>query len=141
MHALRLLRDAQTGHTAYAALWRDLKAHLMAGHRLEIEVRPERRNTAQNALLHALLQEIAERKPWAGELRDVESWKRLLCAAWLRAEGESIQLLPAVDGKGLDVVYTPTSTLSKAQMTSLIEYVSAFAAEHGVIEATSAVTQ
>ena len=85
-----------------------------------------------NALLHSLLGEIAARVSWAGKLRSIEVWKRLCCAAWLRAEGESIELLPAIDAHGVDFVYTPTSTLSKAQMASLIDYVSCFAAEHGV---------
>jgi hypothetical protein len=97
-----------------------------------VEVKAPTRNTAQNSLLHALLQEIAVRVEWAGQLRDTEVWKRLLTAAWLRAEGESLQLLPAVDGKGLDVVYTPTHTLSKAQMASLVDYVTAWAIEQGI---------
>jgi hypothetical protein len=97
-----------------------------------VEVKAPTRNTAQNSLLHALLQEIAARVEWAGQLRDTEVWKRLLTAAWLRAEGESLQLLPAVDGKGLDVVYTPTHTLSKAQMASLVDYVTAWAIEQGI---------
>jgi hypothetical protein len=92
------------------------------------------RNGAQNALLHSLLGEIAEKVEWAGKLRTAETWKRLTCAAWLRAEGESLELLPALDGKGVDFVYSPTSTLSKQQMASLIDYVTAFAAEAGVFE-------
>jgi len=96
------------------------------------------RNGAQSALLHATLGEIADRVQWAGKPRSIECWKRLLVASWLRAEGESIEVLPALDGHGIDLVYQPTSTLSKAQMSSLIEYVNAWAAEQGVFEATDA---
>jgi hypothetical protein len=99
-----------------------------------VTVEPPTRNGQQNKLLHSILGEIAARVQWAGKLRSIETWKRLLCAAWLRAEGESIELLPAVDGKGVDFVYAPTSTLSKAQAASLIDYVSAFAADQGVFE-------
>lgn len=102
-----------------------------------VTVAPPTRNGAQNALLHSLLGEIAERVEWAGKLRSAETWKRLTCAAWLRAEGESLEVLPALDGKGVDLVYTPTSTLSKQQMASLIDYVTAFAAEAGVFEETT----
>lgn len=93
------------------------------------------RNGAQNALLHSLLGEIAERVQWAGKLRPIETWKRLLCAAWLRAEGESIELLPAIDGHGVDFVYSPTSSLSKAQCASLIDFVTAWASERFEVEA------
>lgn len=93
------------------------------------------RNGAQNALLHSLLGEIADVLEWAGKKRSIETWKRLLTAAWLRTEGESIELLPAVDGHGVDFVWTPTSTLSKTQMASLIDYVTCFAAEREVFSA------
>jgi hypothetical protein len=93
-----------------------------------------RRNGSQNALLHALLGEVSARVEWAGKKRSTEVWKRLLCAAWLRAEGESIELLPAVDGHGVDFVYAPTSDLTKTQFASLIEYVTAYAAENQVFE-------
>lgn len=99
-----------------------------------VTVAPPTRNNAQNALLHSLLGEIAERVQWAGKARPIETWKRLLCAAWLRAEGESIELLPAIDGHGVDFVYAPTSTLSKVQAASLIDYVTAWASEQGVFE-------
>lgn len=99
-----------------------------------VTVAPPSRNNAQNALLHSLLGEIAERVVWAGKKRAAETWKRLLCAAWLRAEGESIELLPAIDGHGVDFVYSPTSSLSKAQCASLIDFVTAWASEQGVFE-------
>ena len=102
-----------------------------------VTLAPPTRNTSQNALLHSLLGEIAERVQWAGKLRTSETWKRLLCAAWLRAEGESLELLPAIDGHGVDFVYSPTSSLSKVQFASLISFVEAWAAEQGVFEETA----
>lgn len=93
-----------------------------------------RRNSEQNALLHALLTEIAGAVEWAGQKRDVETWKRLCTAAWLRAQGESVEVLPAIDGHGIDVVFRRTSNLTKAQCASLIDFVTAWAAEQGVFE-------
>lgn len=101
---------------------------------LVVEIKEPKRNGAQNALLHSLLGEVADRLQWAGKRRTVETWKRLLTAAWLRAEGESIELLPAIDGHGVDFVYTPTSTLTKTQAASLLDYVTAWASEQGVFE-------
>jgi len=93
---------------------------------------PASRNSAQNALLHALLTEIARSVEWAGEKRDVETWKRLCTAAWLRARGESVEVLPAIDGHGIDVVFRRTSKLTKAECAELVDFVQAWAVERGV---------
>ena len=84
------------------------------------------RSLAQNALLHALLTDISVSTPWAGELRDVETWKRLLTCAWMRATGQGALMLPAIDGHGFDVLYRRTSQLDVAEMTELIEYIQAW---------------
>ena len=105
---------------------------LIAGHRLVLSVEEERRNTEQNALLHALLDEIAVQYEWSGRKWDAEDWKRLLTAAWMRAKNESPVMLPAIDGKGFDVLYRRTSQLSKAECSELIDYIQAWAAERGI---------
>ena len=94
-----------------------------------VKIEPATRNSAQNALLHSLLGEIADRIEWAGKKREIEVWKRLLVAAWLRARGESIEVLPALDGHGVDLVYAPTSSLSKGECAELIDFVEAWKAE------------
>lgn len=113
--------------------WKLAKAALMAGHKMVLEVRPETRNDEQNRLLHALIGEIAQAHEWAGSRRDVEVWKRLLTAAWLRARGESVEILPALDGCGVDVVFRRTSTLTKGECAELIEFIQAWQAEHATV--------
>lgn len=108
--------------------WRLAKAMLIAGHRLTLEVKPEKRNNEQNALLHATLAEIARTREWAGQKRDIEVWKRLLTAAWLRARGESVEILPALDGHGVDVVFRRTSDLTKSECAELITFIQAWEA-------------
>jgi hypothetical protein len=108
--------------------WNTAKALLMAGHRLTLEVKPETRNSEQNALLHATLTEIAKTREWAGAKRDVETWKRLMTAAWLRAKGESVEILPAIDGHGVDVVFRRTSSLTKGECADLITFIQAWEA-------------
>lgn len=122
------LWNAQQGHQVFAQAWTAAKALLMAGHRLTLEVKPEKRNLAQNARLHARLTEIATRHEWAGRKRDTETWKRLLTAAWLRARGESVEVLPALDGHGVDVVFRRTSDLTKAECGELMEFIDAWEA-------------
>jgi len=133
MRAFLRMHDAQQGYQVLLRLWAEAKPFLLAGHKLEIEVRPERRTRDQNALLHSLLTEIAASLEWAGAKRDVEVWKRLLTASWLRARGESIEILPALDGHGIDVVFRHTSQLTKAECAELIDFISAWASERGVV--------
>lgn len=61
--------------------WQAAKAHLMAGQRLVLEIRPDTRSLAQNARLHAMLADVAGQLEWAGKKRDVDTWKRLMVAA------------------------------------------------------------
>jgi hypothetical protein len=112
--------------------WPFLKAMLMAKHRMVVEVRRETRSLAENAKLHALLGRISAQMEWAGAKRDPETWKRLLTAAWLRARGEPVEMLPALDGHGVDIVFRRTSDLTVPECAELIEFVQAWAAEHGV---------
>jgi hypothetical protein len=128
----RRLFEPVQAHKALMSLWPQIKAETMAGHRLVLELRPETRSLAENAMLHALLGEIAKTVPWAGKKRDGETWKRLLTASWLRARGQSVEVLPALDGFGVDIVYVPTHTLTKAEAADLIEFVLCWSAEHGV---------
>lgn len=128
----RDLFNAQQGHTALLSLWQEVKPRLLAGHRLVVEVKPQTRSLEANALLHATLADIAAQLEWAGRKRDLEVWKRLLTAAWLRARGESVEILPAVDGHGVDVVFRRTSTLTRSECSELQEFVYAWGVEHGV---------
>lgn len=114
-------------------VWAWIKAMTVAGHRLVLEIRPEKRSDAQNRLLHACLSEISKQVEWAGCKRDVDTWKRLLTAAWLRARGEPIEMLPALDGHGVDIVFRRTSQLTKAECAELSEFVMAWAAERGIV--------
>jgi hypothetical protein len=90
------------------------------------------RSHEQNDKLHALLQDIAEQKQWAGQWLDVETWKRLMTAGWERASGRSVRIFPAIDGQGVDMVYQRTSRMNKAEMIELIDYATAWAVENGV---------
>lgn len=95
-----------------------------------VRVEPPKRSGDQNALLHAELGEVAERMEWAGKRRSIDTWKRLLTAAWLRARGESVELLPAIDGHGVDVVFRRTSTLTRSECAELTTFIQAWKAEN-----------
>ena len=97
-----------------------------------VEIKPKNRTLDQNAKIHALIQRISQKVIWANKLQEVETWKRLLTAAWLRARGEPVEMLPAIDGYGVDVVFRPTSKLTVEEMSEFIEYVQAWAIEQGI---------
>ena len=124
--------SAQQAHQSMRELWAWANPLLLAGHRLVVEIRPETRSTAQNARLHAMLGDVARQVEWAGKKRDATTWKRLMTAAWLRARGEQLEVLPAIDGYGVDIVFERTSRLSRAECGELMEFISAWGAEHGV---------
>ena len=79
-----------------------------------------------------MLGHISKTQEWAGKRRDIETWKRLLVAAWCRAIGEQIELLPALDGHGVDIVFRRTSQLSRKECADLIEFVFAWGAQNDV---------
>lgn len=132
MHTTTLYSATQA-HDTLARLWSWAKPRLVAGHRLTLSVSEEKRSNPQNAKLHSIIGEIAAQKEWAGQRWDSEVWKRLLVAAWMRAKGERVTVVPSLDGYGVDVVFARTSKLSKADMSDLLEYVQAWAAQNGVI--------
>lgn len=126
------LVNAQQGNQAMRSAWAAVKPLLLAGHRLVLTIKPETRSSEQNARLHATLSDIAEQMEWAGARRELDVWKRLLTAAWLRARGEHVEMLPAIDGYGVDIVFRHTSRLTRRECAELITYVTAWADEHGV---------
>ena len=99
---------------------------------------PPRRNGDINAALHAKLGEIAERVEWAGKLRSIEVWKRLLVAAWTRAVGEQLEFLPALDGHGVDIVFRRTSQMTQAEVRDLLAFIDAWAAEQPAMQGAEA---
>lgn len=108
---------------------RALEAVQSAPEGWRVKVEPPKRTLEQNALLHALLTEVAATRTWAGQRWDIEDWKRLLTAAWLRARKESPVMVPAIDGSGFDVLYRRTSQLSKAECSELVEYINSWMAD------------
>ena len=130
--ALRL-HNAQQAHGAMQQAWAHVKGWLCAGGAsLVLEVKPETRSYRQNRFLHAMLGDIAAQVEWAGKKRDAEVWKRLLVAAWCRARREQVELLPALDGHGVDIVFRRTSQLTRAECAELCDFIQAWAVEQGV---------
>lgn len=133
MIQVRCINPKQAHTDLACVVWPAIKGQLLAGGRpLTVEVREEKRSDAENRLLHALLGHISKTQEWAGKKRDIETWKRLLTAAWCRAIGEQVELLPALDGHGVDIVFRRTSQLTRKECADLIEFIFAWAAENDI---------
>lgn len=129
-----LMHNPQQAHQAIAQyIWPEVKAQVMAGRRVTVEVKEEKRSDKENRLLHAMLGHIAKTQEWAGKKRDIETWKRLLTAAWCRAIGDQVELLPALDGHGVDIVFRRTSQLTRKECADLIEFIFAWGAQNDVV--------
>lgn len=99
---------------------------------IKVAISEPDRTDEQNKKLHAMLKDLAEQVTHAGTKWEVSIWKRLCVAAWLREEGRNPQMIPAIDGMGIDVLYEQTSKLSMKRCASLITWIEAYGAECGV---------
>jgi len=88
---------------------------------------PAKRSLDQNARMWAMLGEIASAVPWHGQKLTPENWKDMFTAALKRQE-----VVPGLDG-GFVVLGTSTRRMNKSEMGDLMELMSAFAAERGVV--------
>ena len=106
--------------------WNMAKALLMAGHRLTLEVRPEKRSDAQNRRLWAMLGEIARQVDWYGQKLTAEEWKHVFSASLSKQK-----VVPGLDG-GFVVLGLSTSKMTKGEMSDMQTLMEAFGAEKGV---------
>jgi hypothetical protein len=75
-----------------------------------------------------MLNEIAEQVIWYGKKLDSESWKHIFTSSLRKMD-----VVPNLDGTGFVALGLSTSKMSKRELSDLMELISAFAAEHGVV--------
>lgn len=105
-----------------------------------VTIAPPGRSLDQNALWHAMLDELAKKCPtYAGQTLDAAAWKQLIKVSFTQAEREAngdarpIVLVPDLEGTGLVQICEQSSCMSKARGSALIDYTMKIAAERGVI--------
>lgn len=124
--SIRCWEPVQAHAAMQRHLWPHLKACLMAGHRMVLELRPETRSLAQNARLWAMLGEISQQVDWYGRKLTSEEWKHVFSAALKKQD-----VVPGLDG-GFVVLGLSTSKMTKGEMGDLQTLMEAFGAEKGV---------
>lgn len=110
----------------------EIRRRALDGEDFDVLVSEPKRTLPENALLHTIISELAKKVEWAGKKRDVETWKRLLVAAWCRSNGKPIEILPALDGNGVELIPVRTSGLGKRACAELIEFIYAWGADKGI---------
>lgn len=121
------LYNAQQAHTLMqSTVWPAIKAHLLAGTRLTIEIKKSTRSIEQNSRLWALLSDVSKQVDWYGRKLSPEEWKHVFTAALKKQD-----VVPGIDG-GFVVMALSTSKMTKGEMTELQDLIEAFGAQHGV---------
>lgn len=87
-----------------------------------------RRNLSQNAKLWASLTDISEQVEYHGMKLMASDWKLVL----MQALNTEMRIVPSIDGKGFVNLGSSSSSLSKHEMSMLIELAICFGTERGV---------
>jgi len=121
-----VLSTAEARRNAQTAVWAAPEGY-------EVVVKPPTRNLDQNNRLHALLADIVKAKPeWAGERMGIEDWKALMVHGVDVHEGRTAgRAVPGVEG-GVVLLRRQTRTMSKRDLSELIEYIEATMTKWGI---------
>ena len=114
-----------TGEVARKAICRHV---LAADEGYIVTISEPTRNLEQNAKMWAMLADVSEQTDWHGNKLNPEEWKDLLSAGLVQSK-----VVPNMTGNGFVILGQRTSKLSKSQFAALIELITAFAVERGVI--------
>lgn len=125
-----LLENEQQGHAACQAIWRQAKAYLSAGIRMQLTLAPQTRSIAQNNLMWSCLTDLSNQVQWFGKRMTPEGWK-----CWLTGHLNGQDLHPDMHGTGFISVTSgqSTSAMSIKDMTAVIDLSHAFGTDKGVV--------
>ena len=95
-------------------------------HEVVIRERKKDRSLKQNARMWAMLTDISEQVEWYGQKLSREEWKCVFSAALKQQK-----VVPGL-GTGFVVMAQSTSKMTVAEMSEMIELITAFGATHNV---------
>lgn len=99
-----------------------------------VTVRPANRSLDQNAKIHAMLADIvAAKAKWADREWDLDAWKAIMVSAHnVATKGErSWSIIQGLEGEPVSIRES-TASMSRERGASLIEYIEAWCAGHGI---------
>jgi hypothetical protein len=93
-----------------------------------VTVRATKRSDAQNRLLWQALTDIAEQVEWYGQYLPNTAWKDIFTASLRKSK-----VVPGIDSGTFVVTGLHTSTMTKGELSTLMDLIFAFGAERGVV--------
>lgn len=100
-----------------------------APHGTRVIFKAARRTLPQNDRFWATLTDVADQVEWCGLKLKASDWRLIFLDALKR---ERI-VVPNIDGSGLVDLGQSSSDLTKNEMSELLELITAFGAQHGVV--------
>jgi len=123
---MTLFEPTQAHKVLTQQIWPLIKASIIAGHRMMIEVKQETRSLEQNSRLWTMLTDLSKQVNWYGRKLTPEEWKHVMTAALTKQD-----VVPGIDG-GFVVLGKSTSKMTKGEMSELQTLIEAFGAQQGV---------
>ena len=114
-------------------IWPEVKANLMAGHKMRIEIKKGTRSLDQSAKFHAMIGSIGAAMRQAGSTWTDEDWKRLLIDQWANETDRKIgRVAPSLDGQRVVQLGFQSHKFTVEDASEFIEWLYAWAAEKGM---------
>lgn len=92
-----------------------------------IKAGPPTRTLEANAAMWAMLTDVSEQVVWHGRKLDQTSWKHIFTSALKKQD-----VVPNLEGTGFVVLGQSTSSMTKREMSDLLELIAAFGAQNNV---------
>lgn len=96
-----------------------------------VRIAPPGRNLDQSAKFHATCSDAAKTRKYGGKKLTLEQWKVLFISGHAIATGLGAQMVPGLEGEFCNIRES-SAAMSRARMSSLIEYANAWLASNEV---------
>ena len=114
-------------------IWPEVKTHLMAGHKMRLEIKKATRSGDQNSMFHTLIHQIYLEMKIVGSTWSSEDWKRLLIDQWAHETGRKFgKVVPSLDGERVVQLGWQSRDFSTEDASEFIEWLYAWSAEKGL---------
>jgi hypothetical protein len=118
-------------------IWREIfpkvKAYLMGGNKLSLQIKKENKSRDQEEKYHAMIGEISKQASHLGSKWDENDWKRLLLDKFARETGRTPgKLISNLDMTGIVEVGIQSRKFTVSDAGEFIEWLHAWGADNGV---------
>jgi hypothetical protein len=127
------LYNPQQGHAVLKDLWPKIKATLMTGQKLRIEIKQSRRSAEQNDMFHGIIHKIHIAMKAVGSKWTADDWKRLLIDQWAHETNRKIgKVAPSLDGERVVQLGLQSHKFTIEDGSEFIEWLLAWSADKGI---------